>query len=169
MLYGHCKRNYFSLNKFNWGGWSGNNQHKIIFNSMKIISFIGWKANPSTMRAISRELHILILFPTVKLILWYYFHTTHCTFWVLSNIGNMRITIWPAAFQSMSDHISQHTCHMLYQNTLNSPWHSSTQNHPRPWHKPPFTHTSLYTLWHPSKNTSLLTCNTLMHSSTDTS
>lgn len=33
-----------------------------------------------TMHAILRELHIINQFPTIKLILWYYFHIKHCTF-----------------------------------------------------------------------------------------
>lgn len=135
--------------------------------SLSLHIYLYWQnAELTTMQPMLSDLHLFLPLPKLKLILCHYF-ATHCTFWLLSDICN--IPIWPAAFQSTSDHIPQHTRHMLYQNTLKSPWHSSTQNQPRPWHKPPFTHTPLYTLWHPSKNTSLLTRNTLVHSSTDTS
>lgn len=140
-----------------------------IFLSLSLHICLYWQNGElTTMQPMLSDLHLFLPRPKLKLMFCHYF-ATHCTFGLLSDIGNMRIPIWPAAFQSMSHHISRHTRHMLYQNTLKSPWHSSTQNQPRPWHKPPFTHTPLYTLWHPSKNTSLLTRNTLVHSSTDTS
>lgn len=82
----------------------------------------------------------------------------NCTFFIVSCISNIRI--W---FQSTSDYIFQQTFHKLYQSTLTFSWHSYTKLTHGPWHKPHFTHPTLYTPWHPSKNTSLLTRNTLTH------